>query len=98
MNAGRKQFPHADWFWKDGMHPGSELVLLESVLLYRQFYGVLPAAQALVVDAPMYVPGSKFSAPSPISIALPSKSVEQRATYPRESVEGTIALARGVTR
>ena len=51
--------------------PFSIRVLLEAVLLYQQLYGALPQAKALAVRAPMFVPGSKFAAPSPVSEPLP---------------------------
>lgn len=46
--------PTLAWFDADGMHPGKDLTLLEAVLLHRQLFGALPAAQAVVVDAPIY--------------------------------------------
>ena len=39
-------------------------------LLYRQMYGTLPAGKPLMVRAPLFVPGSKFAAPDPVSQPL----------------------------
>lgn len=91
---GRKQFPHANWNWPDGMHPGHDLVLLEAVLLYQQLYGRLPEARPLEVRAPMFIPGSKFAPPAPISLPLPPEvSLAGGCDYSRDEVANAIELA-----
>jgi len=91
---GRKQFPHANWNWTDGMHPGHDLVLLEAVLLYQQLYGDLPEARPLEVRAPMFNPGSKFAPPAPLSLPLlPEVSPAGRCDYSRDEVVNAIELA-----
>ena len=52
--------------------PGHALVLLEAVLLYQQLYGAPPEAKPLQVRAPMFVPGSKFAPPAPVSASIPA--------------------------
>ena len=93
---GRKQFPHANWNWTDGMHPGHDLVLLEAVLLYQQLYGAPPEAKALEVCAPMFVPGSKFASPAPVSLPLlPEVSLAGGYDYSRDEMVNVISLANG---
>lgn len=94
LNAGRAQFPHADWFAQAG-HPGHDLVLLEAVLLYRQLHGTLPRAGALGVRAPMFVPGSRFAPPAPVSMPLlPDMALAGGCDYSRDELAHAIALAR----
>lgn len=93
---GRKQFPHANWNWTDGMHPGHDLVLLEAMLLYRQLYGALPVAKALEVRAPMFVPGSKFAPPAPVSLPLlPEVPLAGGYDYSHDEVANAVSLAGG---
>lgn len=93
LNAGRERIPYDNWFAKAG-HPGHALVLLEAVLLYRQLYGASPTAQAVSVRAPMFVPGSKFALPDPVSQPLlPDVPLAGGYDYSRDDVKQTIALA-----
>lgn len=95
LNLGRERVPYDDWFAKAG-HPGHDLVLLEAVLLYRQLYGVPPEAKALVVRAPMFVPGSKFAPPSPVSEPLlPEVTLAGGYDYSRDEMTTAIQLAGG---
>ncbi|MBD8900459.1 SGNH/GDSL hydrolase family protein [Rhodanobacter sp. DHG33] len=95
LGLGLKRYPAESWFYTDGIHPGHELVLLESVLLYRQLFGTLPQAQALDVQAPMYGPKAKFQPPSPVSLPLPNDGTPTGHAYSVQDVEAAIALARG---
>jgi hypothetical protein len=93
LNEGRARVPYDDWFAKAG-HPGHDLVLLEAVLLYRQLYGALPEAKALDVRAPMFVPGSRFAPPSPVSLPLlPEVPLAGGYDYARDEMTTTIQLA-----
>ncbi len=95
LNEGRQKFPYADWFARDG-HPGHDLVLLEAVLLYKQLFGVLPQARALEVRAPMFVPGSKFAAPAPVSLPLlPNIALAGGYDYSRTDLANATGLASG---
>ncbi len=90
--------PSANWFYTDGGHPGHDLILLESVLLYRQIFGQLPEATAFSVDAPMFTPHSKFSAPLPTSLAIFSKDIEQAYAYSADRVAKALAIAERASR
>ena len=93
LNQGRERIPYDDWFAKAG-HPGHDLVLLEAVLLYRQLYGALPRAKALEVRAPMFVPGSKFAPPAPVSLPLlPDMPLAGGYAYSRDELTTAIELA-----
>ncbi|MGH8184370.1 MAG: hypothetical protein ACREPH_12000 [Rhodanobacteraceae bacterium] len=95
LNEGRKRFAYADWFAKAG-HPGHDLVLLEAVLLYRQLYGTLPQVKALGVRAPMFVPGSKFAPPTPVSEPLlPKVALAGGYDYSRTEMANAVELAGG---
>ena len=92
LNAGRERVPYDDWFAKAG-HPGHTLVLLEAVLLYQQLYGGPPEAKPLQVRAPMFVPGSKFAPPSPVSEPLlPEIALAGGYDYSRDDVANAITL------
>jgi len=93
LNAGRKQVPYGDWFAKAG-HPGHDLVLLEAVLLYKQLYGTMPQAKALDVHAPMFVPGTTFAPPAPVSLPLlPGVSLAGGYDYSTREMTTEIDLA-----
>jgi len=87
--------PSANWFYSDGLHPGHDLILLESMLLYRQLFGSLPAAASFSVDAPMFTPHSKFSAPLPTSRAIFFKDIQQSYVYSMGRVAIALAMAKG---
>lgn len=94
LNEGRTKDPYFDWFANAG-HPGHDLVLLEAVLLYRQLYGALPQAKALNVRAPMFVPGSKFAAPAPVSEPLlPEIPLAGGYDYAQREMVSVLELAR----
>ncbi|HKU80432.1 MAG TPA: SGNH/GDSL hydrolase family protein [Rhodanobacteraceae bacterium] len=94
LNIGRERIPYDDWFAKAG-HPGHDLVLLEAVLLYQHLYGAPPPAKALAVRAPMFVPGSKFAPPSPVSVPLlPELALAGGYDYSRDEMATAIELAR----
>lgn len=94
LNEGRTRVPYDDWFAKAG-HPGHALVLLEAVLLYQQFYGTPPEAKALEVRAPMFVPGSKFAPPAPVSEPLlPGIALAGGYDYSRDEMTTAIELSR----
>lgn len=93
LNEGRERVPYDDWFAKAG-HPGHDLVLLEAVLVYRQLYGGLPQSRPLEVHAPMFVPGSKFAPPAPVSEPLlPEIPLAGGYAYSRGDVANAVALA-----
>jgi hypothetical protein len=95
LNLGRERVPYDNWFAKAG-HPGHALVLLEAVLLYEQLYATAPQAKAFEVRAPMFVPGSEFAPPDPVSRPLPPAiPLAGGYDYPRAEVANAIALAGG---
>lgn len=92
LNTGREQRPYNNWFAKAG-HPGHDLVLLEAVLLYRQLQGALPQAGTLVVRAPMFVPGSRFAPPDPLSQPLlPDIPLAGGYDYSRNEMAAVLTL------
>lgn len=94
LNEGRERVPYDDWFARAG-HPGHALVLVEAVLLYQQSWGGLPETKPLEVRAPMFVPGSKFAPPAPVSEPLlPGISLAGGYDYSRDDMANAIALAR----
>ncbi len=93
LNAGRERIPHDNWFAKAG-HPGHALVLLEAVLLYRHVYDVPPQVKAFEVRAPMFVPGSTFTPPAPVSLPLlPEVALSGGYDYSRDEVANASSLA-----
>jgi len=93
LNRGRERVPYDNWFAKAG-HPGHDLVLLEAVLLYQQLYGAPPPVNALEVRAPMFVPGSKFAPPSPVSEPLlPAVALAGGYDYSRDEMATAVQLA-----
>ncbi|HEY7872257.1 MAG TPA: hypothetical protein VIC31_06005, partial [Rudaea sp.] len=75
---------------------GNLPTVLKAVLLYQQLYGVLPEAKALEVRAPVFVPGSKFAPPAPVSLPLlPEVPLAGGPDYSRDEVANAISLASG---
>jgi hypothetical protein len=46
--------PELTWFAPDGAHPGTDLALLNGLLVYKTLFGSLPEPVALHVNAPIY--------------------------------------------
>jgi len=91
---GRTQIHDCQWFYTDGMHPGHGLVLLNSLLLYKHIYGSWSLPSSVVVNAPMYVPGTKFKPPAPVSHAIGAEMTEQTYSYGEQCVRQIAALAK----
>jgi hypothetical protein len=94
MHAASAAFPKANWLYADGGHPGHDLILLEAVLLYRQLFDQIPAAKAFTVDAPMFTPHAKFSAPSPTSHPLASNECQQTYDYSADRLAVALVFAK----
>ena len=50
----READPRRAWFAEDGFHPGSDLALLNAILVYRAIHDTLPEPGPLRVAAPIY--------------------------------------------
>ena len=50
----RMRYPNMNWFASDGMHPGSDLTLMEALLLFKKVHGTTPTASAICVRAPIF--------------------------------------------
>lgn len=75
---------------------GNLPAVLKAVLLYQQLYGALPEAKALEVRAPMFVPGSKFAPPAPVSEPLlPEAPLAGGYDYSHDEMANAISLAGG---
>ncbi|QNN47114.1 hypothetical protein H9L17_02830 [Thermomonas brevis] len=88
--------PALVWFDADGMHPGKDLTLLEAMLLHRQLFGALPAAQALVVDGPIYgvqsgLTGTLRAADAPAPKADTPRSIAYSADTTRSLLDALSA-------
>lgn len=57
FQRGREVIPDATWLATDGMHPGADLTLLKSALVFRQLFDSPPSAVAFTVDGDMRDPG-----------------------------------------
>jgi hypothetical protein len=87
--------PALAWFDADGMHPGKDLTLLEAMLLHRQLFGALPAAQALVVDAPIYGVQSGLTETLRAADApAPKADTPRSIAYPAEAFRGLLDALR----
>jgi len=79
--------PDDGWFYSDGMHPGPNLVLMESLLLFRQVFGVVPQPSSLNVDACMFTPSQKFEQKAQSTWARTCPDTQFGYRYPVETVE-----------
>ena len=50
----QKELPETQWFDPDGMHPSSNLALLNALTLFEVLYNTEPPAGTLIVRAPIY--------------------------------------------
>jgi len=59
IRRGREEVPHATWLATDGMHPGADLTLLKSALVFHHIFDSPPSSVAFHVDGDMRDPGLK---------------------------------------
>lgn len=50
----RSTLPDMNWLASDGMHPGSDLTLLDALLLFERIHGAKPTNVSFSVAAPIY--------------------------------------------
>jgi hypothetical protein len=53
LSRATRELPEMTWLAADG-HPGSDLTLLEAVLLYRSIFSAVPKKSALTVHGPIF--------------------------------------------
>lgn len=81
------------WFYADGMHPGKDLVLLDSVLIYRQLFGSYPKADGFTVDAPIYTNRSGLTETlRAADAAPPNADTPREVSYASATVGRMLAL------
>ena len=97
LQTASKTVPEADWFYADHAHPGHDLILLEAALLYDHIYGVPPSPKGFTVQAPMYGPNARFSAPSPTTSDVHTQAVTQEHQYTANRVAAVVAIGMGET-
>lgn len=91
----RRIAPHLAWFYTDGMHPGKDLVLLDSVLIYRQLFRSDPKIKSFTVDAPIYNNRSGLTETLRASDAAPPKSdTPRKVSYASTTVGSLLAMLR----
>lgn len=89
----RADAPGLAWLADDGMHPGSDLALLDAVLVYRQLFGAAPGFAGLTVDAPIYTARSGLVADLRAADAPPpNDDTPRQVSYAAGTVE---TVARG---
>lgn len=83
----RSRHPEMTWFAEDGGHPGSDLTLLEAILLYERIHGAKPSSAAFVVSAPIYTYTLPIS-PELRAAAAPSEeaSLPTSASYESDRI------------
>lgn len=69
------------WLYQDNTHPGSDLVLLQAVLLYQQVFHELPAATGFQVNAPIFRPNTRFPARINKTTDVPDKDAPMSYGY-----------------
>jgi hypothetical protein len=84
----QKNLPDTHWFAPDGMHPSSNLALLNAIAIFEVLYNSTPPTKALTVLAPIYGTTSGLtstlrnadSAPpskdTPLSISYQAKDIQ----------------------
>lgn len=95
LQALRAAAPTMRWQAPDGMHPGSDLALLNAAVLHQALLGRPPRIAALIVNAPIYGTTSGLTkairaAEDPPPLMATPRSVE----YPTESLK-TIVQSLG---
>lgn len=58
---GRETMPGFKWLHADGGHPGKDLTLLMSILLYKELLDDWPVAMDFVIEGPVYAPNQRFN-------------------------------------
>lgn len=93
FQVARVAAPKANWLFKDGMHPGHDLILLEAALLYQDLFRRLPSHKGFTVIATMYTPHSEFATLAPIASDAAAPGASSSYTYTANSVAAVLAIA-----
>ena len=89
----RNAAPELEWFYSDGIHPGKDLVLLDAILLYRQFFGSYPEAKSFSVKAPIYAASSGLTERlRAANTAAPNANTPIGITYPASTISTLLAI------
>jgi hypothetical protein len=89
----RAALPDMEWFAADGMHPGTDLTLLNALLLFERVHGVRPNAVDLTLPAPIYsyAPGTSPQR-QPDSDAADSASVPMKREYTSARINAILQM------
>lgn len=90
----RESEPDLAWFADDGMHPGTDLALLNAIALHRVLHAALPAALPLEVSAPIYGTTSGLdSRPRRADDPPPLPATPSGTSYPASTLEAILRIA-----
>lgn len=88
--------PHLAWFGDDGVHPGTDLALLNAVALHRVLRGAPPVARPLEVSAPIHRATSGLDARlRPADEPPPLPTTPGGIDYPASTLAAILAQAHG---
>jgi hypothetical protein len=91
----RSTAPELTWFYRDGVHPGKDLVLMDAILIYRQLLGSYPDAKAFTVNAPIYTSASGLTEVlRAADSAPPNADTPREVSYASTTVEKIVATIR----
>ena len=89
LQTGLTVSPALEWFYEDGIHPGSDLILLEAALLHEEIFGEVSAPSELLVDAPIYTNNSGLTPILRSATALPPRAETPKSkTYTSANITG----------
>ncbi len=88
----RRAEPGLGWFQSDGMHPGTDLVLLDAIVLYKQLFGSDPEPKAFTVNAPIYTTNSRLTEALRAADATPPRAeTPGKVSYSSVTVQALLA-------
>ena len=95
LQALQNKLPDTQWFDADGMHPSSNLALLNAIALFEAFYNSPPPAKPLIVRAPIYGTSSGLTSDLKRADAPPpSADTELAITYGADQIERIVAAIK----
>ena len=89
------KLPDTQWFHSDGMHPSSNLALLNAISLFEMLYNSIPPAEKLTVRAPIYSTNSGLTSALMLADAPPPRSdTRLEISYGAEEIERIVSALK----
>ena len=91
----QEKLPETQWLDPDGMHPSSNLALLNAITLFEILYNSKPPAGTLIVRAPIYGTNSGLTSALTLADAPPPRSdTRLEISYAADEIERIVSALK----